>query len=245
VRRDASTASTSGIDVDVHDARLRRERAHVSGDSIVEAHPHCEDEVSRLDRAVRMLPAMHPHVAVGERVALVDRTYSEKRPGDGDLRLPREREQLRFGVGDEDAVPDEEHRALRCGDRLGDALQLSRMPVDLRAIPRKRGEHLGVARMRRRGLTHQGVLGDVDVHRAGPAAPRDMERLGDHGGDLISMAHQVVVLRHRQGDARDVDLLEGILAEERGGNVSGDHHHRHRIEHRSADSRDEVRGARP
>ena len=59
------------------------------------------------------------------------------------------------------------------------------------------------------------VLGDVDVDGAGPAGAGDVERLGDDARQLVGVADQVVVLGHRQRDAVDVDLLEGVLADQR------------------------------
>ena len=50
----------------------------------------------------------------------------------------------------------------------------------------------------------------------GPAGPRDVERLGHDARQVVGVADQVVVLGHRQGDAVDVDLLEGVLADQRG-----------------------------
>ena len=78
----------------------------------------------------------------------------------------------------------------------------------------------------------------------GPAGPRDVERLGDDARQVVGVADQVVVLGHRQRDAVDVDLLERVLADERGRHVAGDRDHRHRIEQGRPDPGDEVRGAR-
>ena len=50
----------------------------------------------------------------------------------------------------------------------------------------------------------------------GPAGPGDVERLGDDPRQVVGVADQVVVLGHRQGDAVDVDLLERVLADQRG-----------------------------
>ena len=51
----------------------------------------------------------------------------------------------------------------------------------------------------------------------GPGRPclGEVERLGDDVRDVVGVAHQVVVLGHRQRDAGDVDLLERVLADER------------------------------
>ena len=65
----------------------------------------------------------------------------------------------------------------------------------------------------------------------GPAGAGDVERLGDDARQVVGVADQVVVLGHRQRDAVDVDLLEGVLADEGGGHVAGDRDHRDRVEH--------------
>ena len=78
----------------------------------------------------------------------------------------------------------------------------------------------------------------------GRPRPRDVERLGDDARQVVRVADQVVVLGHRQGDAVDVDLLEGVLADERRRHVAGDGDHRHRVEEGRPDPGDEVGGAR-
>ena len=109
--------------------------------------------------------------------------------------------------------------------------------------PGSPADDLLVAGVRRRRLLLQGVLGDVHVDRAGAAGARDVEGLGEDSRQLVGVAHQVVVLGHRQRDAGDVDLLEGVLADERGGHVAGDGHDRDGVELRGGQAGDQVRGA--
>ena len=59
-------------------------------------------------------------------------------------------------------------------------------------------------------------------------------------GRSSASRHQVVVLRHRQRDAVDVDLLERVLADQRRRDVAGDRDHRDRVEERRPDAGDEV-----
>ena len=81
---------------------------------------------------------------------------------------------------------------------------------------RQPGDDLGLGRVLRARLLLQGVLRDVDVDRPRPPGPGDVEGLGDDAGQLVGVADEVVVLRHRQGDAVDVDLLERVLADQGG-----------------------------
>jgi hypothetical protein len=62
--------------------------------------------------------------------------------------------------------------------------------------------------------------------------------------EVIGITDEVVVLRHRQGDSVDVDLLERVLADQDTGHVAGDRHDRHRVQERRPDPGDEVGRAR-
>ncbi len=118
------------------------------------------------------------------------------------------------------------------------------MAVHVRPEARQPGDDLGLGRVGGPRLLLERVLGDVDVDRTRPAAPGDVERLGDDPRQVVRVADEVVVLGHRQRDAVDVDLLEGVLADQRRRHVAGDRDHRDRIEERGPDTGDEVRRAR-
>ena len=116
-------------------------------------------------------------------------------------------------------------------------------PSRLGRKPGSPGHHLGLGRVRGRVSCWRASL--VMSMWTGPGRPvRDVERLGHDARQVVRVADQVVVLGHRQGDAVDVDLLEGILADQRAGHVAGDRDHRHRIEERRADAGDQVRRPR-
>ena len=191
-----------------------------------------------------MLPAVHPHVAVGEWVGLIDDADAQKCPGDWNLCRACQLEQLALCASNQHAVSCKDDRALCTSDRLGEQFDLTWMPVELRLIPRKPSFDLCGRRVRRFGLAHQRIFGDVNVHWPRSPAARKVECLSDHVWNLIGAAHQIVVLRHWQGDAGDVDLLEGVLTDEGVWNVSCDHHKGHGVEHCGADAGDEVGGAR-
>ena len=109
--------------------------------------------------------------------------------------------------------------------------------------PGRPGDDLVVGRVLGARLLLEGVLGDVDVDRSRAARPGDVECLGEDPRQVVGVADEVVVLRHRQRDAVDVDLLERVLADEDARHVAGDRDHRDGVEERGADARDEVRGA--
>ena len=138
----------------------------------------------------------------------------------------------------------EDHGPLRVRDLGGGELELAAVRLDVRAEARQARDDLVLGRVAGGRLLLEGVLRDVDVDRAGPAGSGDVERLGDDPRQLVGVADEVVVLRHRQRDAVDVDLLERVLADERARDVAGDRDDRDGVEEGGADAGDEVRGAR-
>ena len=236
-------ADLGGVDVHVDDPGVRRIGPHVAGDPVVEAHPDGEQQVGRLDRLVDVLPAVHAHVAVAQGMGLVDRPDAQQGVGHGDLGLLGKGDEVVPGPGVQDAMTGEDHRTLGPGDLRGRELELAQVPVHVRPEARQAGDDLLVAGVRRVGLLLERVLGDVDVNRAGTTASGDVEGFGEDAGQVVRVADQVVVLGHRQRDAVDVDLLERVLADQRGRHVARDGHHRHAVELGRADARDEVRRA--
>ena len=94
------------------------------------------------------------------------------------------------------------------------------------------------------GVGELHVLGQVDQHRPGAAATREPEGLAHNFRQGIDLAHQEAVLDHRQAHAEHVDFLERIGAHQRSRYLSGDHHHRHRVQHRIGDAGEQVGRAR-
>ena len=90
-----------------------------------------------------MLPAVHPHVAVGEWIGLIDDTDAKKCPGDWNVRRARQLEQLALCASDQHAVPGKNDRALRTSDRLGEQLDLTWMAIELRLVAREPRLNLG------------------------------------------------------------------------------------------------------
>ncbi|KAG0925239.1 hypothetical protein G6F32_013627 [Rhizopus arrhizus] len=146
--------------------------------------------------------------------------------------------QVLHRIAERDAAAGVDHRLLgRCqrGNGFGDG-DLGRGRRRLDAARHVRRQMAGI------GQLH--VLGQVDQHRAGPALAGDTERIGDHARQVIDTAHQPAVLDARQGQAEHIQLLEGVGAQQRRGDLAGDADHRHRIQHRIGDAGDQVRGAR-
>ena len=221
-------ADLGRVDVDMDDARVRRIRADLAGHAVVEAHAQRDEQVGRLDGAVDVLPAVHAHVAVGERVRA--RRWRRRRaacgrPGSASSR----RTPCRSSIASATRTP----WPARIDRALG-LLDLRGREADLaRDGPRTSGLKPGRSIVSGCGARVSLVRASLVMSTwTGPGRPvRAMWNASAMTrGDVVGVADQVVVLGHRQRDAGDVDLLEGVLADERAGHVAGDGDHRDRVE---------------
>ena len=86
------------------------------------------------------------------------------------------------------------------------------------------------------------VLGHVDEHGAGAIGLGNAERLANGVSQFLDRLHEIVVLRDGQRDARDVDLLEGVGADEGVGHVARDSNERGGVKVGSGDASHKVGG---
>ena len=206
--------------------------------------PRAMSRSRRLDRPVDVLPAVHAHVAVGQRVALVDGADAEQRLGDRDAassrRTPAARPRPRRR---RTPWPARMTGRFAAGDLGGRELELPRMAVEVGLKPGSRPMTSSAGMGRGRLLPVSASL--VMSTWTGPGRPvRAMWKASAMTrGDVVGVADQVVVLGHRQRDAGDVDLLEGVLADERRGHVAGDGDDRDGVQLRRGDAGHEVRRA--
>ena len=87
------------------------------------------------------------------------------------------------------------------------------------------------------------VLGHIDQHRAGATGGRNVVSLAGNARQRVGFLHEVVVLHHRNGDAENVGLLEGVLAEHPGHGLTANDEHRHGVHHGGHETGDGVAGA--
>ena len=66
------------------------------------------------------------------------------------------------------------------------------------------------------------VLGQIDQHRAGAAAGGDEEGFVDDARQIVDVLDQVIPLGAGAGDAGDVGFLEGVVADDLGGDLAAE-----------------------
>src|SRR5579884_2071201 len=59
------------------------------------------------------------------------------------------------------------------------------------------------------------ILGNVNQHGSWATTARDIKSLMDHVGNLVSTAHEIVMLGDRLCHAEDIGFLEAIAPDER------------------------------
>ena len=187
-----------------------------------------------------MLPSVHPHVSVCEWIALIHHANAKQRPSNWNLRLARKFEQFALSLCNEHAVSGEDKWSLGSSDRVGEQFDLPRISIHLRTISREASLHLFLRWVRRTRLAHQRIFRDVHMHGTRPSTARNVECLCNDVRDLIRATYQIVVLSHRERDASDVNLLEGVFPKQGSRNVTRDRNHGNRVEHGGADPRDKI-----
>ena len=179
---------------------------------------------------------MHPLHPQKPGVVRGDAGYAHEGAADGGVDLLRQRQQLLLRSAGDKSAAEIEEGPVGCVDarrRLPDALLLGRVG----RVGGNRGLRLVVVH------GDLDVLGHVHQHRAGTAGDSQPECLPNGVRQVPDLAHEVVVLGDGQGDAGDVDLLEGVGADLVIGDVAGDRHHGDGIQKGGGDAGDQVGGA--
>jgi len=125
---------------------------------------------------------------------------------------------------------DHGHGALEFGSRR-EGRDVAQMPGGHRLLPLEGG------------LALLGILGDVHQHGTRAPAGGHGEGLANGRGDVLGPGHQVVVLGDRQGDARDVHLLEGVRAQQARAHLPRDGDQGDGVQHGRGQARHQVGGA--
>src|SRR6185369_10794149 len=143
------------------------------------------------------------------------------------------------GIAKHDTAADIDHRLAGFEQHADRLFNLPRVPNQVGLVTADL-HGIGIAEF---GLGDLHVLGKVDQHRAGPAAPGDIEGLLHNDGEVLDVPDQEVVLGAGAGDADDVRLLKGIISYQRRGDLTGDDHERDGVHVGRGDTGDGVGGA--
>src|SRR5438034_8618641 len=228
------------VDVDVDDLGLWGETGKFAARAIVHAHADRYDQVRVVDGVVAVHPAVHAQKPEGQRVILGEAGDAQQRRHDRDLRLLGKAAQLVPGAREQDALAGDDHRAARALDQARGFLDLAHVRLERGLVPGQVDASwiLGPLDFRQ-----QDVLGHVDVHRTWAARAGQVEGLAHHPRQIFGVAHEEVLLRYWNSDARDVSFLKGVSADHAVGHVGGNRHQRDRVHVSVTDASHQIRRA--
>ena len=204
-------------------------------DAVGEARAQGNEQVTAADAQVGSLGAVHAQHAGVAAVVAVKGALAHEGIADGGVNQVNELLQFIGGVRDDRAAADQDKGlagAADHADRLVDLLLRDLLFGDREISVRDNG--LVVT------FGPGDILGDIDQNRAGTAGPGDGKGVSDGLCQVIDILDDPAVLGHGHGDAVDVDLLEGILAQQGQGHVAGDGHHGHTVHIGGRDAGHEI-----
>ena len=228
------------VDIDVNLLGLRSEGVEPPRHAIVEAGSYRNDQIGAVHGHIRFVGAMHAQHAEpvgmigGKRAEAHQRT---RHRGSG-CRLQLAQQFACLGSGIDNAAAGIEHGTL-CRrehfDSFGDLVR--RADHAWLVAVRGQGGIVLLIPPRRRDLH---ILGDIDHHRTGAARSGDAESFLDRRAKAFGVFYEVVVLGAVAGQSDGIGFLKGVGADERGGDLPGDHHHGNRIHIGIGDAGDRI-----
>ena len=240
------------VDVDLHDLRILCEGGGLQGHAVRETATHSDQQVAGVHGHIGGLGAVHADHAGDVLVPALEAAGAHQRHRCGGVDPVDQCANLLMGPGANHAAAADDHGLLALCDHLHQGL-------DIRVIGLGGLEVLRGTRHQRRQIAVGGmetaaqglvirdfcrdVLGNVQQHGAGSAAAGDGEGLADGVSQLVYVPHQVVALGDGHRDAGDIDLLEGILAQQRSAHIAGDAHDRGGVHIGGGNAGDEVGAA--
>ena len=234
-------ADRGGVDVDVHDRGLGGEGVRLAGDPVVEPDPDPQEQVAGAGAHVGGVGAMHAEHPQEERVVSGESPEAHeggRDRGPGSVRQPR---QLFRAAGEDNPASGEDQRAPGLGQQPRCRPKLFRVGLRVGGV----GAGRELEGSREPGAGRGDVLGDVHEHGAGTSRAGQVKRLLEDGREVGDVFDEVVVLGAGAGDADDVHLLEGVVADQVSRHLTGEHDDGDRVREGRGDAGHGVRRPRP
>ena len=222
------------VNVDLDDLGLAGEGRRVQGHPVREAAAHGDKQVTLVAGHVAGPGAVHADHAGGQGVVAGEAAAAHDGDSHGGVQLFGQLFELLVRPATDHAAAADEQGALGLGDHLGQLVHVLLVGLrGLQVVAGGQGLDAGAGPVLLPGNElivdlHRGggdVLQKVDKHRAGPSRGGHGKGLAHHVGDGLGVPHQIGGLGDGHGDAGDVHLLEGVLAQQRFAHVAGDEHH--------------------
>ena len=241
------------VDVNLHDLGLVGKGLGAGGHAVREAAANGDQQVTLGGCDIGGVVAVHTDHA-GE-LGVVARAGAAAHNGGGHgavQRLVELAELLHGALGADDAAAHQNEGTLGLLDHVQQLVQIGLIGIGglelMLGAAQQAGDAAGLVVLAQRqglvvGISGGDILQNVDVHRAGTAGTGNGEGLAYHVGQLVRVLDQEVALGNGHGDAGDIDLLEGVLADQILCHVAGDEHNGGGVQIGGGDAGDQVGGA--
>ena len=208
-----------GIDIDVDFLGAGRKGVGAPGDPVIEAGAHIQHHVAVMHGEVGLKCAVHAGHADIKRIGRRKGAEAHQRRGAGISGGAHQfGQQLgRFRPGIHDTAARIDDRPLGRGQQVNRRFDGFGFRVQARlVIARLRGFRANIF-----AGAQEHVFGDIDQHRAGAAVGCHVKGFVQDTGQIIGRFDQIVMLGRRTGDAGGIGFLKSIIADQVGGNLSG------------------------
>ena len=164
-------------------------------------------------------------------------------------RLVELAELLHSALGANDAAAHQDEGTLCLLDHVQQLVQIGQIGIGglelMLGAAQQAGDAAGLVMLTQRqglvvGISGGDILQNVDVYRAGTGNGKG---LAYHVGQLVCVLDQEIALGNGHGDAGDINLLEGVLADQILCHVAGDEHNGGGVQIGGGDAGDQVGGA--
>ena len=224
------------VDVEMDDLGVGRKVFHVACNAVVKPRAYGDEQVALRHGHVGGVRAVHAYHAQMGVVRIGHGPLAHEGRNDRHLRFLDDVPQGSGHIGEDDAAARQKDGALRLFQRRHGAVDIVSLPRIYAAVaPQLYRFGIFIVEF---GVEY--VLGYVDEDRAGPARRGDVKGFPQHAGQVLDVLYQVIVLRNRRRDPRNVGFLEGIAADEGRRDLPADDDERDRVHVGRRNTRDHV-----
>ena len=221
------------------DLGVRSEGGEAAGDTVVETDTKGNDQIGVVHAHVGGVGAVH--AGHRDEVAMIAGESAETHEGidGGQVGEFYQLAQFVVSVGVDDATAGVDKGTVGFPDHLGGATDLAGVPFGVELVA---GEMDGIDGLILAGSLED-VLRDIDENGTGTTAGSEVERFVDDARQFADVPDHEIVFGGGTGDAEGVGFLEGVGADELGGDLAGDGDDGDGIHHGVDEAGDEIHGS--
>ena len=209
----------------MNDLGVWREGVYLAGDAVIETCAKSNQQIRVSDSHIGVIGAVHTEHSQRERVPRRETGHTHQGRRNRGLKSFRQLHQFSVSISQSRTTTNVEHGLLGREHHLDSFFDHAHVAAESGFV----AAQFNLVGIFEFGRGHLDILGQIDDHRTGPTGPGNVEGLFDDAGQVLDVFDQVVMLGDRPGDADEVRLLEGIIANQTRWDLAGNDNHWNRI----------------